>query len=638
MRLISVFLLCLLLGMAKQGYGSEWRSKEPLIINGVVYYVTMTYGTVNNSEDVKYASFRFYMVCSERGHYKDYNQAGSYFFVSRTFTGKLDNNVSQSTSYPTRMLSTRDNPYDLILKKYKECFPTFYNNEIQVILFTGNNDENIQIAFTEVKARLFTNTRTEAIPAIYMDTGAINNATRNLQGKGYSEEQVNATLKQGNWYQNFTPKFCSDIDSREFPDNASLRQFLSSNTEFQLQLNRDLYWEIMRFRQVGVEYDKDKIKDLMESYDRNYAGYRGNEIVMERKITAFVNLLREAAKYINLGDIFYKDLNIEIGKYDFQDQSFPILDRDYNDDFFSTKRLAGTTSMFVSSKGLSIFLPNWVEFSSLSIPQAEAESLLGQNGSGNRKAKLRVYFLIQPIPCYDVHSSFRGVVAYGLGADFFRDCINDGSVRRIRNAQIGNILEPEIKRCFQNAFQYLYEYLDQPEENIYASAKGGELNYGAVPVGNWSQNHPESCEVGYFSLNGEIRKKSQEEREMALYLRTNYYYILKAGYEVVLYNSHTGTRFPLVIRNLLQVGKEGGASVMQLYIKVTRTTLLEMINAKVNAIEIQTAGATKYNWTGNPMYNWDKTIQPRRNSLGIYWRNAPNETVEALLSFLKKGL
>ena len=80
-------------------------------------------------------------------------------------------------------------------------------------------------------------------------------------------------------------------------------------------------------------------------------------------------------------------------------------------------------------------------------------------------------------------------------------------------------------------------------------------------------------------------------------------------------------------------GMDGRASTLQIYIKVTKKTLEEMLNARINDIQIQISGAPKYQWTGNPLYNEDETIKSRVNVLGAHF--AGPETIN---NFLKKGL
>lgn len=633
---LNIILFILAMGLAKITYCSAWRCKEPVMINGLAYYVTLTYQKMDNSDNKIFASLVFYLVCSESGSYSEFNRMGTHNVFRKTYTGIINNNISQSATYATRM-EIRDSPSDILLTKYTQCFPTFYRNEIQLTLFTGNNDENIEINFREIRGKLFTNNSAENFPVSYIDSTAFHERLQNLMKNGNSEEEVRDYLSKNNLNQNFTPRFCSDIDGKDFPGSSILRKLLANNSEFQLLMNRDLYWEILRFRQIGVEYGKDKIKSLLSSFDQGYNQYKGNEIVLERKMSAMVNLLREAIKFINYGDIFYKDFEITIGKYNFNEQSFPILERNFRDDYYNTKRVAGTTSIFESSEGIDIYLSNWIEFSTLYMNQADAEKLLGKN-STNRKAKVRMYFLIQPVPCYDMHASFRGLIAYGLRADFYRQCLNGKDVRKISNNQIPNIIDGTAKRCFTGALQYLDRILDNPLENIYAKQTDGELNFGAVSLSGWSQVHSENCETGYFYLNGKIEKKGQEELEMTLYMRTNYYYAIRVGHEVVFYNSHTGIRYPLVIRDLLQTRANDEPVVVQMKIKVTRTTIVEMMNAKINGLDIQVAGATKYSLNGDPLYNWDPTISARRNTLGSIWSTREGEVTETLNSFLKKGL
>lgn len=81
-------------------------------------------------------------------------------------------------------------------------------------------------------------------------------------------------------------------------------------------------------------------------------------------------------------------------------------------------------------------------------------------------------------------------------------------------------------------------------------------------------------------------------------------------------------------------GLDGRASTLQLYIKVTKKTIEQMLNAKINDIQIQIAGVPKYQWTGNPVYNLDETIKTRLNVLGAHYTTSP----ESINNFLKKGL
>ena len=135
-------------------------------------------------------------------------------------------------------------------------------------------------------------------------------------------------------------------------------------------------------------------------------------------------------------------------------------------------------------------------------------------------------------------------------------------------------------------------------------------------------------------LNGKIEKENQEQRLITFYVQTNYYYVMQPGYEIKFSNTNSGANYPLVVKDIIQIGNEPNASILQLTVKITKKTIIEMINAKINDIQIQISGAPKYQWTGSPVYNWDETIKSRINILGAHYNSSP----ESITNFLKKGL
>jgi len=387
---------------------------------------------------------------------------------------------------------------------------------------------------------------------------------------------------------------------------------------------------------IGYNYDADKIKSLLKEYDLNYSQYSNNEFTITKKIQACVNILREATKKINWGEIYYKDFEITLGKYDFQKKLYTLLQRDYRDDYFSTKKLAGETSIMYSSKGIDIYWANWGSLSDLVIPESEAESFLSKLGSNSRKLKYRVYFLLQPISCFDVHEYFQGITAYGLKSVLFRNCIDD-QLKTIQNNFITQIVDKDVKRCYNKALTFLDTSANGANNtsNKYALEKSAYINWFAVNIAYWSQKHPDNCETGYFILNGKIEKENSEQALITFYVQTNYYYVMQPGYEIKFSNTNTGANYPLVVQNLMRIGGGGEtASILQLEVKITKRTIIEMLNAKINDIQIQISGAPKYQWTGNPVNNWDETIKTRLNVLGAHW----NTNAESITNFLKKGL
>lgn len=436
-----------------------------------------------------------------------------------------------------------------------------------------------------------------------------------------------------NIVKNFEPRLAGDIDNTEFPSNSGLKQLLQSNTEFRLKLNMDFYLEILRFRAIGYDYDARKIKNILSDYDLNYSQYSNNEFAITKKTEACVNILREAIKKINLGDIFYKDFEITLGKYDFQNKLYSLLQRDFRDDYFSTKKLKGETSIFYSSKGVHIYWANWGSMSDLAIPESEAEIFLAKIGSNSRRVKYRVYFLLQPISCFDEDANFQGITAYGLKGVLYRNCISD-ELRTIENNFFNQIADNDINRCYSDATIYLNSQNNTSTNNKYTRERSAYINSGAVNIAYWNQDHSENCETGYFMLNGKIEKKNQEQCLITFYVQTNYYYVMQPGYEIKFSNTTSGANYPLVVKDIVQIGAEPDASILQLTVKITRKTIIEMLNAKINDIQIQISGTPKYQWTGSPVYNWDETIKSRINVLGAHYNSSP----ESITNFLKKAL
>ncbi len=630
-RYLNLTPLLFLLFFSTTSTASVWRSKECVKINGLVYDAILSYvPNIGANRDSLAITLQFYLACAEPGNYSKFEELGTSYNIRKFYVGQPNNNASQSSQYSTR-LTTRYND-GLILNRYTWCFPTYYNNEIQVLLFTGNDNENIKIDFRSTNSTLFKPDFTEVFPVDYRDVTKIESYREQQKKYNKSESEIIEYFKKFSIYKNFEPTLSNNIENLDFPNNQTLKQLLQNNTEFNFRLSKDFYLEILRFRMISYDYTIDKIKTILKDYDQNYSQYSSNEFSITKKIEACVNILREAIKKINWGDIFYKDFEITLGKYDFQNKLFTLLQRDFRDDYFSTKKLMGETSIFYSSKGVHIYWANWGSMSDLVIPESEAENFLAKVGSNSRRIKYRIYFLLQPISCFDESANFQGITAYGLKGVLYRNCISD-ELRTIDNNFINQIADKDISRCYRDATTYLNTQ-NTSSNNKYTIDKSAYINYGATNIAYWSQNHSENCETGYFMLNGKIEKENQEQRLITFYVQTNYYYVMQPGYEIKFSNTNSGANYPLVVKDIIQIGNEPNASILQLTVKITKKTIIEMINAKINDIQIQISGAPKYQWTGSPVYNWDETIKSRINILGAHYNSSP----ESITNFLKKGL
>lgn len=619
-----------------------YKSQKEVIISGVVYFVVLD-TLYSNGQNF---SFRlsFSTICGKNDTYSNYEDLSTAFFFDKRYSGQLNNNISQSQSFPTRLnLDTRA-VFNLGLKNYLTCFPTFLNNTIRLLLFTGKNEENIEILFEPVESELFDLQSDNIEPQHYKDIEYFKEQYEQIvqfrDKRPPTEDDLNDFLKRAKQYVNFNPTVAINIDDKNFPENSTLEQYLKQSTEFTLKVNMDFYMEILRFQVNSFQYNKRDITEILEKYDRGFLQYKNNEFVLQRKIQSCINILKEAVKKINLGNIFYKDIEVNLNKYDFQTQSFTLFRREsWKDDFYSTMKLFGESSVFELRRGVNIYLSNWNTFSELKINNKEAEDLLSKLGSGNRKMKVRIYFLIQPFPCFDFYGSFQGVIAYGLKGELFKNCITDDKIQ-ISNEGIKKIVQQNANRCYSRALNFLNYSTNDTKTDKYFYVSNNELANGAINLAKWSNDHPENCETGNFLMNAKFEKSSNnpEERTMVFYIHTNYYYVMRPGFEVKFSNSN-GLDFPLVVKNVFQHGgMEGNPSTLQIYVKVTRKTVQQMLNAKINLVQIQISGEPKYGVSGEPSYNWDKTIKSGVNILGASYPPNSQGYSEIINTFLKSGL
>ena len=125
---------------------SVWRCKAPVKIDGLIYDVILGYvPNIGANRDSLAITLYFYLVCAEPGNYSKFEQLGTHYDMRKSYVGLPNNNATQSSQYSTRLTTRRND--GLILNRYTWCFPTYYNDEIQVLLFTGNDNENIEINF-----------------------------------------------------------------------------------------------------------------------------------------------------------------------------------------------------------------------------------------------------------------------------------------------------------------------------------------------------------------------------------------------------------------------------------------------------------------------------------------------------------
>jgi hypothetical protein len=632
-KLITLLVIssAILFFLPKANAAPLYRCKSPIKINGLVYNVDISYFIWGARQDSAMLSIDFYLVCAEKGGSLNLAAVGGYLRRRSSFRGKLNGNYAQSREYPTRLLKVVQSDF---LPSYLQCFPVVGENALSVVMFNGNNDENIILNAAPVSSSLMELTSLHLTPRTYIDAEFLANRIKGLESAGYTGDRLDEQLKKFYYVKNYVPQLYGNIDVDSFPNDPALLKILTGNREFSLSLNQEFYFEILRYRSIGYKYDERKIKDLMRSYDGNYNQYINNEFTIKGKVRAFLNLLDECVKNLNLGAIFYRDIDFTLGKYDFESKSFPLFDLDFRDGFFGAKKILGETSMMLSSKGADVHMSNWVPFSDYHLDENNAKTLLNTIGN-QRNLKTRIYFLITTFPAIDEYENFRGVMAYALKGIIYQDCANN-PLGTIGNDMIAKILDPEMRKNYSNAISYLESELSADPNDKYKDEIEGNKGFGYTNLANWNTLY--NCERGYFAMDGKFSKKGVEKRGLTLNILTNLYYQIKPGYEIRFSNNKTGVSLPLIISSLSQFQMNGKAMSINLYLDITKATLQAMIAAKINQIDIQIAGNVKYNYTGNTVYNGNPTIATRLNTLGTVYQTDKQGNSNLLINFLKEGL
>lgn len=606
---------------------SIWRSKKPMVINSDLYNVYLSDTLVRT--DILIITVRFDLVCSVAG-YSNFESKGGHFSTENTYAGKLNNNRSgQRNPQVYTKLYNYLGRNDQILK-YDYLYPYYTDQQIKIILFNGNNSENIEIDFIKISSSLFPVNFQEINPYMYIDEQQINGLVELSRRNNGTEKEIEQIRMR--FPKNFEPAIGNNIQGTDFPNNLPLRQLLQNNTEFDFELNMKFYFEILHFRMIPYIFNESHIKSLLKYYDRNYPKYSNNEFQIGKKIQGCINILREAGKKINWGEIFYKDYEIQLDKYDFDNKRFTVLNYKSSDHYL-TKTIHQEASWFRFNEFFGIYWANWISLNRLQISESEAEKLLQKIGGNSRRVKLRTYFLLQPISVYDDYGYFQGITAFGLKSILFNKCVNE-ELAVIQNKTIPLIANGTVKKCYSNALNFLNTSAES-ESKLYSIEKSPFQTADMLNLGSYSQNHSESCETGHFVLSASVKKEISEQRVLTFYLQTNYYYSIQNGNEVIFYNSNTGHTFPLVISTVSRQMTSGYPSILVFSVNATRKTIEEMLKAKVNAINIQALGKPKYNISGGgPISNIGKTIQTKLNYLGIQYNSEPI----AINKFLNAGL
>ncbi|MEO6524628.1 MAG: DUF4852 domain-containing protein [Mucilaginibacter sp.] len=621
----GLFLITLIFNN-QQARAQILRAKSPTSINGLTYDVFLKIlPNWGNSVDSLLLAVDFRLLCVDRnGNYDSYEKTGGVFSYNKMYFGRINNNVNANRFYSTSC--TSPNRANGFLNNYFKCYPVFNpsSNTYYVLLFNGNDNENIKIQFRTANTPYFVSQPLEIYPQIGLDTTSVATWLTSIR-KTQPEDKVQYYKKEYKMQTNFIPIVSGDINSEAFPHGNGIAQFLSSNSEFKLKQNMDLYKEILRFRSVYYQYDERKLKSVLQDFDENYPQYSNNEFVLKEKINDLVKLLRACKEKINLGEIFYKDIDIEIGQYDFNNNRYNLFRMEYGDNYYGAKRL-NSGGFMLSSKGVEFFFNNWLPFSQLQINPDQAKLFLDKIGT-QRRIKERIYFLIQPNVAINENEDFEGVFAYALKAEILKDCISQPAAT-IENTIISNITSQDVKRCYTNAINELNGVLARTQsDNVPYVDK---LKPGYEILANYNVPYPDHCEKAYFLLAGKLEKTAPGQDILKFAVITNYYYLMQDGYTIEFKNSLTNQSYPLVITKILKYMN----GPLEFEVKATRQTVDAMVKSQINEINIQAAGPPKYNVGTTSTWNSDWSINSfKPQTIGAHF-NSPNN----LNSFFSKGL
>ena len=622
-----LFTLFLMLTVNASFAGNEYfHSKTPVVIKGETYNVTINLKRGDTTKnDTGYLAIILNRICTSATDYTNYEKLGGYHTIKRVYFAE----VSKDKITPNFV---EDLSYDNgnVLDKYVFCNTTSIEYGLKVLLANSAGGDPIMIECWKVSSDLYAGIETTEIPYGYFDDEYINFASA-TEKKLASKQPSSFSLKP-----NFVPRFCGNIEAKEFPGNLALRNFLKNNADFVFKMNMDLYLDIVRYKAHNFGYDEETIESFLRTHDLRFLRYVDDEEILEKKITACVKLLNEAAGYINLGEVYYKDYTIELDKLNTTSRQVLWAQYDPKDDYYTTKRLFGETDYSYQQKALSLFLTNWSSLCSVVSDTIPTDAYINGLRKIGDKLTMRVYFLIQPSSAYDAEGNYKGVTAYGIKTILFKDCPTE-VLFSADNKYINNIRNVEVRRCYNKAVMYLNSVIKNTE--LYDGLNTSwlyENNY--FDLGDWHIPY-DSCSQAYNYIAGQIIKTSSEERVMYFRLMTNYDCSLQPGYEIKFTNAATGSavKIPVIESVVVQTGNDQG--YYRIGVRTDVNTINHMINEKINLIELQCTGKAKYLIPHDRFYyNPNRVLKQQVKTLTASFSTDQNDRSEKLKRFLERGL
>ncbi len=616
----TVLLLGMLIGFIN-AKGTIYKTRQPIIYQGQVYAALLN---INDNDTGRLASqiiaINFYLLKPEKGNIKSFESFGGYSNIKRVFIPetvkefKLDENLST--------------PGTSGLCRFTRCFPSFSKDKIDLVLTEYREYNNLKIQLFKVYTTLNVMDQNDLISDVYKDEVYINRLrTNNTLDRN--------KLIQDQLFINFIPRFVGNIDSKDFPLNRDLLNFFKDNSDFVFRISRDFYLDLLRFKANMFEYDKEKLTIFLRTYDLWFIKYQDKPELLDRKINTCIRVLKNAIKFINLGDIYYKEFPIYARDVDLNSCQFEFITPEVKEGY-STKKIIGEDDEFYLANGLSIYLSNWGSLKSLNLSEAQTHPFLSRVVGNPKPVTFRVYFLLQPFPVFSDNGDFKGITAYGIKSMLYNPC-STNPLLSVDNGYLKNISDSVVKRCYVSSINYLNKYFSQKGCN--ANVHVAELYYdNFIDLGTWHQPFP-NCEIAYVYMAGKIKKISESEKVLCLRMMTNYKTTFQAGNKVTFKNDNTGVYYnlPLTDASIKLTGNRGG--FYNLEIKITTEIIKIFLGSHINTISFQCTGEPEYLISHDFFYyNPNEEISAEINEINTSFAENSEGDAPKLEAFLKLGL
>ncbi len=614
----AVILLGMLIGFIN-AKGTIYKTRQPIIYRGQVYAALLNIDDTGHLTS-KNIALNFYLLKPEKGNIKSFESFGGYSNVKRVFVSETAKEFKL-----VQELSTQGNDG---LCRFTRCFPTFSKDKIDLVLTEFREFNNIKISLYKVYTNLNVMDQNDLISDLYKDEVYVNRL------------KTNNTLDKNNSIQdqlfvNFIPRFIGNIDSKEFPLNRDLINFLKNNTDFVFRISKEFYLDLLRFKANMFEYDSEKFTVFLKTYDLWFIKYQDNPELLDRKINTCIRLLKNAIKFINLGDIYYKEFPIYARDVDLNSCHFEFITPEVVEGY-STKKIIGEDDAFYLSNGLSIYISNWGSLKSLNLSEAQTHPFLSRVVGNPKPVTFRVYFLLQPFPVFSDEGEFKGITAYGIKSMLYNPC-SINPLLSADNGYLKNISDSVVKRCYFSSVNYLNKYFSQKGCN--ANMHVAELYYdNFIELGTWHQPFP-NCEIAYVYMSGKIKKVSDHEKVLCLRMMTNYKTTFQAGNKVTFKNNSSGVFYnlPLTDASIKLTGNKGG--YYNLEIKIPTDIYKKLLSSHINSFSFQCLGEPEYLVNHDFFYlNPNEEITAEINEINTSFAENSDGDAPKLEGFLRLGL